>query len=230
MKNFFLIVFYFFALCIYGQDLVVSNSGKIVTVNTDATTTAMGVVQLAGDLSGTATNPTVTNAAVISKLLTGFALVPGKVVATDNVLTAFGKLQSQFDGLLVNVVSGTWTLLPWETKTFTLTLPQENTKYEFAANGTNTNGIIAYSATMVTTKSNMPIFLTRNLWWYYNGYKLIMTKDPLTNSTDAGDNRVVDAVINNSSGASYSYNNFDVKFTIWNNGGETTTVNWKYVY
>lgn len=233
MKGILLFLFYFSTFFLFAQDQVVAKSGKVVTVNADATDSTKGIVQLAGDLSGTAANPTVTNAAVISKLLTGFALATGKVVATDNILTAFGKLQSQFDGLLVNAVSGTWTLAPWETKTFTLTLPQAFSKYEFYLSGANSHGIIAYSASIVTTQSNMPIFLTRELWWHYYGgapSRLILTKDPLSNSIDAGDNRVVATVIDNSAGASYSYNNFDVKFTIWNNGGETPTIYWKYTY
>ena len=51
-----------------------------------------GKIQLAGDLEGTADAPTITNAAVIAKVLTGFSSAAGTVLSTDNVLQGFGKI------------------------------------------------------------------------------------------------------------------------------------------
>jgi hypothetical protein len=62
-----------------------------------------------GDLSGTYPNPTVTNAAVIGKLLTGLSISGSTITATDSILTAFGKLQSQVTGLAGAITyQGTW--------------------------------------------------------------------------------------------------------------------------
>ena len=76
--------------------LFYSNSTWEATTATtpDATTTATGKVQLAGDLSGTAAAPTVTNSAVINKVLTGYTSTVGTVAATDNIVTAIGKLNA----------------------------------------------------------------------------------------------------------------------------------------
>ena len=77
-------------------EFVYSNSTWEATTATtpDATTTATGKVQLAGDLSGTAAAPTVTNSAVINKVLTGYTSTVGTVAATDNIVTAIGKLNA----------------------------------------------------------------------------------------------------------------------------------------
>ncbi len=62
-----------------------------VTVS-DATTGSKGLIQLSGDLSGTAALPTITNTAVITKVLTGYTSGAGTLSATDNVLQAIQKL------------------------------------------------------------------------------------------------------------------------------------------
>jgi hypothetical protein len=74
----------------------------------DATTTATGKIQLAGDLAGTAASPTVTNAAVIGKVLTGYTSASGTVAATDNIVTAIGKLNGN-DALKAPLASPTFT-------------------------------------------------------------------------------------------------------------------------
>jgi Repeat of unknown function (DUF5907) len=58
----------------------------------DATTIAKGKIQLAGDLSGSAAAPTITNAAVIGKVLTGFVSASGVVADSDNILEAIQKV------------------------------------------------------------------------------------------------------------------------------------------
>jgi hypothetical protein len=62
------------------------------TTITDANNTTKGKIQLAGDLAGTAASPTITDAAVIAKVLTGFSSAAGTVAVTDNVLQGFGKI------------------------------------------------------------------------------------------------------------------------------------------
>ena len=52
---------------------------------------------MAGELSGTATSPTITNSAVIGKVLTGYASAAGTVAATDNILEAIQKLNGNLD-------------------------------------------------------------------------------------------------------------------------------------
>ena len=45
-----------------------------------------------GDLSGTFPNPSITNAAVIAKVLTGYTSSAGTISSTDSILTAIQKL------------------------------------------------------------------------------------------------------------------------------------------
>lgn len=68
------------------------------------------------DLTGeaTASGPgsvaiTLTNSAVIGKVLTGLNVTGGSVAATDSILTAFGKVQNQINGLIGgSIYKGTW--------------------------------------------------------------------------------------------------------------------------
>lgn len=68
------------------------------------------------DLSGeaTATGPgiatvTLSNTAVIGKVLTGVNITGGTVVATDSILQAFGKVQNQINGLVGGTIyQGVW--------------------------------------------------------------------------------------------------------------------------
>lgn len=53
-----------------------------------------------GELSGTFPNPAVLNSAVLAKLLTGLNISGSTIVDTDNLLEAFGKLQSQLNAVL----------------------------------------------------------------------------------------------------------------------------------
>jgi hypothetical protein len=56
-----------------------------------------------------AASVTLSNNAVISKVLSGFNTLSGSVTATDNILTAFGKLQGQINGLFGGLqYQGTW--------------------------------------------------------------------------------------------------------------------------
>ena len=52
---------------------------------------------------------TLTNSAVIGKILTGLNVTGGTVLATDSILTAFGKLQNQVNGIAGGVTyQGVW--------------------------------------------------------------------------------------------------------------------------
>jgi hypothetical protein len=77
----------------------------------DATTLAKGKIQLAGELSGTAALPTVTNSAVLGKVLTGFTSGAGAVLATDTVLGGIQKLDGNV-ALKANLASPTFTGVP----------------------------------------------------------------------------------------------------------------------
>ena len=60
------------------------------------------ITSLTGEATGTgpgATAVTLNNASVTAKVLTGINITGGTVQATDTMLTAFGKLQNQINGL-----------------------------------------------------------------------------------------------------------------------------------
>lgn len=88
--------FLFFGLLVstfaVAQQTVVNKNGKLITVNTPSDGTTLGLVTLTNELGGTAAAPTITNAAVIGKVLTGFSSVAGTVGDSDNIVAAFSKL------------------------------------------------------------------------------------------------------------------------------------------
>ena len=56
-----------------------------------------------------AASVTLTNSAVIGKVLTGLNITGGSVSATDSILSAFGKVQNQINGLIGgSIYKGTW--------------------------------------------------------------------------------------------------------------------------
>lgn len=113
-------------------DLSANRSWDLNTINSLTTTGTSGPATYVGktlnipqyqaqgnyitQLSGEATavgpgNATVTlsNLAVISKILTGLNITGGTVVDTDSILVAFGKVQNQINGLMGGVTyQGTW--------------------------------------------------------------------------------------------------------------------------
>ena len=70
------------------------------------------ITQLSGEATGSGpgnANVTLSNSAVISKILTGLNITGGTVVASDSILQAFGKVQNQINGLTTGVTyQGTW--------------------------------------------------------------------------------------------------------------------------
>ncbi len=96
----------------------------------DATDSIKGKIQLAGELSGTALLPIVTNAAVIGKVLTGYTAGAGTVAATDNILQAIQKVDGN-DALKAPLASPTFTgtpILPTGTTGITQTASDNSTK------------------------------------------------------------------------------------------------------
>ena len=85
------------------------NAGDYITALTgEATATGPGSVPI-----------TLNNASVIAKVLTGLNVTGGSISASDSILTAFGKVQNQINGLVGGVqYQGTWNA---NTNTPTLT-------------------------------------------------------------------------------------------------------------
>jgi hypothetical protein len=85
---------------------------------------------------------TLTNSAVIGKVLTGLNVTGGSVSATDSILDAFGKVQNQINGLIGgSIYQGVWNA---STNTPTLTSSVGTKGYYYIVNvagSTNLNGI-----------------------------------------------------------------------------------------
>ena len=85
---------------------------------------------------------TLTNSAVIGKVLTGLNVTGGSVSATDSILDAFGKVQNQINGLIGgSIYQGVWNA---STNTPTLTSSVGTKGYYYIVNvagTTNLNGI-----------------------------------------------------------------------------------------
>jgi len=103
------------------------------------------ITQLSGE--ATAVGPgnatvTLSNLAVISKVLTGLNITGGTVTDTDSILTAFGKVQNQINGLAGGVTyQGTWNAAT-NTPTLTSSVGTKGFYYVVSVPGnTNLNGI-----------------------------------------------------------------------------------------
>lgn len=108
------------------------DAGSYITALTgEATATGPGSVPI-----------TLNNASVINKVLTGLNVTGGNVVATDSILTAFGKVQNQINSLVGGVqYQGVWNA---NTNTPTLTSSVGTQGYYYivsVAGTTNLNGI-----------------------------------------------------------------------------------------
>jgi hypothetical protein len=108
------------------------NAGSYITALTgEATATGPGSVPI-----------TLNNASVINKVLTGLNVTGGSISATDSILTAFGKVQSQINGLMGGVqYQGTWDAAT-NTPTLTSSVGTQGYYYIVSVDGnTNLNGI-----------------------------------------------------------------------------------------
>jgi len=84
-------------------------SGTTVSYDNSTYLTTISGIAAGGELSGTYTNPSLVNSAVTAKVLTGVNITGGTVTATDSILTAFGKVQNQINGLIGgSIYKGTW--------------------------------------------------------------------------------------------------------------------------
>lgn len=97
-----------------ATNLPIGSTGQILTVSGGtavwASPAASGITQLTGEVTagpGSGSQAaTVTNSAVIGKVLTGFSPVSGTVVATDTILQAFNKLaNSSAAGISANQIT-----------------------------------------------------------------------------------------------------------------------------
>jgi hypothetical protein len=103
------------------------------------------ITQLSGE--ATASGPgnasvTLSNSAVINKVLTGLTITGSVIVATDSILTAFGKVQNQINTLVGGVqYQGTWNAAT-NTPTLTSSVGVQGHYYVVSVPGsTNLNGI-----------------------------------------------------------------------------------------
>ncbi len=103
------------------------------------------ITALSGEATGSGpgtASVTLNNASVTAKVLTGVNVTGGSINASDSILTAFGKLQNQINGLIgSSIYQGTWNAL---TNTPALTSGVGTRGYYYIVNvagSTNLDGI-----------------------------------------------------------------------------------------
>lgn len=117
-------------------------TGTTISYDNSAYLTTISGIAAGGELSGTYPNPSLVTSAVTGKLLSGLNITGGTIAATDSILIAFGKVQSQISAMLGGVTyQGTWNAT---TNTPTL-VSSTGTKGQYyvvsVAGATNINGI-----------------------------------------------------------------------------------------
>lgn len=87
-------------------------NGTAYDLTADRSWSVGTITSLTGEATGSGTGAvsvTLTNSAVVGKVLTGLSISGGTIASTDSILTAFGKLQNQVNGLVGGVMyQGTW--------------------------------------------------------------------------------------------------------------------------
>ena len=102
-----------------GTGFVKSTAG-VISYDTNTYLTTIAGISAGGELSGTYTNPSLLNSAVIGKVLTGLNLsTGGSILATDSILVAFGRVQNSLSALL----GGATYKGVWNASTNTPTIP-----------------------------------------------------------------------------------------------------------
>ena len=117
-------------------------SGTAISYDNSTYLTTIEGITAGGELSGTYASPSLVNSAVTGKVLTGVNITGGTIQATDSILTGFGKLQNQINGLIGgSIYKGTWNA---STNTPTLTSSVGTAGWYYIVNvagSTNLNGI-----------------------------------------------------------------------------------------
>lgn len=120
-------------------------NGTTFDLSADRTFSVGTITSLTGEATASGTGAvavTLTNSAVIGKVLTGLSISGGTIASTDSILTAFGKLQNQVNGLVGGVMyQGTWNAST-NTPTLTSSVGTKGHYYVVSVAGsTNLNGV-----------------------------------------------------------------------------------------
>ena len=117
-------------------------TGTTVSYDNSTYLTTISGIAAGGELSGTYASPSLVNSAVTGKVLTGVNITGGTIADTDSILTAFGKVQNQINGLIGgSIYKGTWNAST-NTPTLTSSVGTAGNYYIVSVAGTtNLNGI-----------------------------------------------------------------------------------------
>ena len=117
-------------------------TGTTVSYDNSTYLTTIEGIAASGELSGTYASPSLVNSAVTGKVLTGVNITGGTIADTDSILTAFGKVQNQINGLIGgSIYKGTWNAST-NTPTLTSSVGTAGNYYIVSVAGTtNLNGI-----------------------------------------------------------------------------------------
>ena len=117
-------------------------TGTTVSYDNNTYLTTISGIAAGGELSGTYASPSLVNSAVTGKILTGVNITGGTIADTDSILTAFGKVQNQINGLIGgSIYKGTWDAST-NTPTLTSSVGTAGNYYIVSVAGTtNLNGI-----------------------------------------------------------------------------------------
>lgn len=155
-------VCFFSVVGAFGQKAtVLSSSGNKVTVNAEAATSTLGLIQLSGDLAGTAVSPTITNDAVLKKTLTGIDTdATGTIANSNTVLEAFGKLQGQ-----INIIGGD-AILEVNNQNFQTTVYMNKTTPAASTIFSLSFPPTAHNASLMANVNNLYIASDASTWYY----------------------------------------------------------------
>jgi hypothetical protein len=118
-----------------------------------------------------------------------------------------------------NRTTGSWTV-PTGTSTQSFTVPTTNASYSLWVIGNIPNGIIAYTATVTVTNTNVPVVGTHYAWNYTGGGSPILFTS-IPNQIIGTNNTIISTTV-----VTTTANRFD--FGISNSSGSSQTVNYGY--